>query len=164
MPGSQTPSAADTIQVADRHHRDQPQLAERPLRGLTAQLGAQRFLGALPLRLHLRALEIHARAVAIERFLQRRDDDAGEPRFELAERAARGKRAALRLDRPPHASRSCARPLSVSSTRIHCANPIRELRLESCRLRRRKPGRRVELGAGSWSAWPSARGSRRRRR
>src|SRR5207249_4876561 len=54
----------------------------------------------LTLRFEMRALEVHPRAVAIERFFQRRDDDAREPRFELAQDAGGGRQREVRVGTP----------------------------------------------------------------
>ena len=72
-----------------RHERDEPNLAEGTVGGLAPQLSAQRLFRALPFGVEMRAFEIHPRAVAIERLLQRGDDDAGEARFDLPERRRR---------------------------------------------------------------------------
>ena len=81
MPGSHTEGGREHPR-GDRHHGDEPQLAERAFRRLAAQFRGERLLGAPPFGLDLRALEIHAGPIAVERLLQRRDDDAGEVRFE----------------------------------------------------------------------------------
>src|SRR5437773_122864 len=62
---------------------EQTQPCELSIDGLAAQLEAERFLGAPPLLFHLRALELEPRVIAIERFLERGDDDVGQPRLDL---------------------------------------------------------------------------------
>ena len=73
-----------------RRAREQPQPAELPVGRLAAQLQPHRFLGATPLFVELGAFELEAGMVAIERLLQRRDDDVGQRRFELLPKAWAG--------------------------------------------------------------------------
>ena len=80
--------------AGDRDAGEQPQPADLAVARLPLQLEPQRALGALALRLELLALELEPTRVAIERFLQRGDDDAGQPRFEAAGRPRRRPRAA----------------------------------------------------------------------
>ena len=81
----------------DRDAGEQPQPADLAIARLTQQLESQRALRALALGVQLLALQIEPLGVAIERFFQRGDDDAGQPRLEPAEPA-----------RPP-ASSCCGR-------------------------------------------------------
>ena len=62
--------------------RDEPDLVQRAIRGLPAQFRFERPLGARAVRLERFALEIHPRAITIERLLQCRHDDPREPMFE----------------------------------------------------------------------------------
>src|SRR5439155_6279924 len=71
---------------------EQTQPCELAVDGLAAQLEAKRFLRAPPLFFHLRALELEPRMVAIERFLERRDDDVGQPRFDFTGESLRRRR------------------------------------------------------------------------
>ena len=68
----------------------QPEPRELAIDGLAPQLQPKRFLGAPPLLFQLGALELESRVIAIERFLQRRDDDAGQAGFDLAGKSLRG--------------------------------------------------------------------------
>ena len=80
----------------DEHHRNRGNPADEgdackqtQARGfsidrLAAQLQAHSLLRAAPLLLYLRALQFEARVVAIERLLQRRNDNVGEAGFYLA--------------------------------------------------------------------------------
>ena len=64
-------------------------MRERALGRLAPQLCLQRALGSRALGLDRLALEVHARLVAIEGFLERGDDDAGELGIEGLERPRR---------------------------------------------------------------------------
>ena len=66
-----------------RRAGEQPKPRELAIRRLAAQLEPQRLLGAAALLVELRPLELEPRVIAIECFLERRDDDVGQPRFEL---------------------------------------------------------------------------------
>ena len=74
-------------------HRDagkQSKPADLAVAGLTVQLQRQHALGALALRRGLFALELESAARRDRSFLQRGDDDAGEPGFECAGNRPRG--------------------------------------------------------------------------
>src|SRR5262249_4955528 len=86
---------------------EQTKPADFPIDRLPQQLELQRPLRAAPLRLELLALELQPTRIAIERFLQRGDDNAGETRLESAERRARARR---RLEILTHVALSRARP------------------------------------------------------
>ena len=99
MPGIQTPSTADSAQVLTAMtatSRSWPSTRSAAWRRSSARSS---FLGAPAFGIDLRAFHLHARAVAIERLLQGRDDDAGEPGFDLAQ-AARGVRQPERAALP----------------------------------------------------------------
>ena len=69
-----------------RHQAQPPNLA---IARLTQELDLEHALGADSLALELIALELEPVRIPIEGFLQRRHDDAGQARFDLAERPAR---------------------------------------------------------------------------
>ena len=71
---------------------EQAQSCQLAIDGLAAQFEAERFLRAPLLLFHLRALELEPRVVAIECFLERRDDDIGQPRFDLTGNSLRRRR------------------------------------------------------------------------
>src|SRR5207253_8618946 len=71
-----------------RHAGDEPETPDFPFARLAPQLEAEPALGACVLGLQLLALELEARRVAIECFLQRRNDDSGETCFEMTQSTA----------------------------------------------------------------------------
>ena len=85
----------DRCDEADQRRAcEQAQSCQLAIDGLAPQFEAERFLRAPPLLFHLRALELEPRVVAIERFLERRDDDVGQPRFDLTGKSLRRRRLA----------------------------------------------------------------------
>ena len=68
----------------------QSQSRKLPVYGLTPQLQPQRLVGPPPLLFQLGALELESRVIAIERFLERRDDNAGQAGFDLPGKSLRG--------------------------------------------------------------------------
>src|SRR5438093_13137227 len=71
-----------------RNAGHEPETADLALACLAQELEPQRAIRTRALSLQLLAFELEATGVAIEGFLQRGDDDAGEPCLEMTERAA----------------------------------------------------------------------------
>ena len=67
---------------------DEPESPDFAFARLAQELEPQSAVGACTFRFNLFALELEAPCISIERFLQRRDDDAGQTSFEMAERTA----------------------------------------------------------------------------
>jgi hypothetical protein len=117
----------------ERHHADEPQLGECAFGGLAAKLGSERLFGAKPFGLNLSPLHVHPGAVAIERFLERRHDDAREARFELTERAASWQRTGDIRTRP---APEPTRHLRQAIDRIEHLHPLSDTHRPSLRTRR----------------------------
>ncbi len=77
----------------DRDSGHQAQASDLAIAGLTQQLEAQRAFGTLALGLRQLALEIETPAVAVEHFLQRGDDDAGDVSVEATGRGESRRRS-----------------------------------------------------------------------
>ena len=101
---------------------DDPELAERLLGGLPPKLRRERLVGPLPFGFELRALEIHPGAVAVERLLERGNDDASQAGFETASRLAGRGQPGLRVG--PGAQ--LARHLGEPADRVDHAHPLRD--------------------------------------
>ena len=122
MPGSHAASAAESIHPVMAMIAMMPELSERLLRGLPPKLRRERLVGPLPFGFELRALEIHPGAVAVERLLERGNDDASEAGFETASRLAGRGQPGLRVG--PGAQ--LARHLGEPADRVDHAHPLRD--------------------------------------
>ena len=81
-------------QADQRRACEQAQSCQLAIDGLAAQFQAERLLRKPLLLFHLLALELEPRVIAIERLLERRDDDIGQPRFDLTGNSLRRRRSA----------------------------------------------------------------------
>ena len=97
---------ADPRRDGDAGEQTQP--ADLAIGGLALQLEPQRALGSLAFGVQLLTLELEPSRIAIERFLQRRDDDAGETCLETARRRA-GRFEPLRRSGPAAPTALCGR-------------------------------------------------------